>query len=1339
MKRHTKQLLACLLALAMLATNVDAVYAAPAGAVGENGGVQTVDLSEAAPEAGSGTIVRTAPEDVEDEDDPADEETTDPAEEIDAEETEEVTETTVSDETTGTTGDEEAAELPVVLSSGMPERVGDMGEPVAENSGETGLDNKYSMRGGPGSNGSWDDENGFGEWSTVGVDNTSPYPLHMGHIVVTIYEAPADSADGKGAAYIWLDNDTDGIAAHMERERIYTDSFANAAEIIRDYERSGYLNGENVEEGNKITPEEGNEFAYMISLDTSRMAKYNGNGEVEYEEGSSVAHADPTNRIVVSAADINAVSDDNASYGGFDAGDEEDAEYDLFDKIACIDLQGNELNIWSSYNEEEQTAAEPIRLSLPILSTDQPINEANEEPLYEWYGLGDVQYLCGGRLQIDMPDNALVTIDGAVRVRQVGIFTGYEGVNEDEVGSTIICRSNNTNKNGTFECQDFEYHGMKLDVMGVRFQAGAHDPKPVFDENGDPVDEDDDGEQDMDGSHVYLGKPDAEYAIDASADPESNAEDRVQKAEICFLEYDPNVDAPEATISDNDTIACLFGNGVNIAPDVNIHADGLWLGHVNVRVEACYEGGGEIPTGELTRDRLPRILLTDSDYDQNDTRTLRVFGSVHSDEINGIPLLQVGLESLHSGEAAEMNVSDPPKVIFYDEIEADEAEEAGAHISVGKHTEDGYEVTDPTGNPRSVYVVAGEPRDEGEGYVNDDLRWTRKKQYDEETAGMVLEERGEPVLELDYLEGGTLTVNNGAFSFRNAIGADTQPEEAQFEDFNDLSSFLRNFDSDIVAVLTVNGDLRDGGNLNISWDREDEQQNRETYGITTLYVVNGMADDPETDEIEAPTIDTSYGNEGMTVFCDRPDVAVYLDDQVKWVNRRFDLRGAGDILFLGSEELTGATVADGFIGWMDVYVPRGTIRLGDPHITSQEVIRLNDSRLDASRIFVHGGNWMVAETLVRAGELNNGESPIPGMNTQGDARFLPLETGAGTWEMDDGGAGMLQIVKYEDSGENTATVSRLVSDQVNVIRNIQPEWIEEEGEIEGFYFNTLKKNAQGEFILNDIYTNDKAPEGRIVVGTGAELDTVHGIHGQSKFIQVPHYDEDEGAYIKWNGDHTTEPQESSNVEMLDTDEMSPVYAKPVLWSDGEVQMEGADLYGLVLGTDSCTEIARNLHMLTETVKSFVDPEGRTLYVMRPESGSYTWLQGGATLLVQAGGGIEFNEPGFLGTGGVRAFVPVSVEENENWYHALRIRGGEPKENAYAALTEELGPVLETCLPGLNVSAKDSNATLQVGMYEPREEILDGWVEPVNVSVFFNSNGTLCYSQKGYPTASLVGV
>ncbi len=1353
MKRHTKQLLACLLALAMLATNVDAVYAAPAGAAGENGGVQTVDLSEAAPEAGSGTIVRTAPEDVEDEADPADEETTDPAEDIDAEETEEVTETTVSDETTGTTGDEEAEELPVVMSSGMPERVGNPVTVVA-NSGEAGLNSAYQARA------AQDPENesskGTGraayggecwEWSTVGLlnDNDGNEKTPMGGIVVTIYEAPANAAKGKGAAYIWLDNDEDGNAAYVDRERIYTDSFTKAAELIRNYEASGYLDGEvqdpdtenpdpEYAENNTIHPASGNEFAYKISLDASRQAAY-GEGGLCTDTNGYVVAADEyrANQFYSSAADINAVSDKKVSLGGFDALARDSDEYALFDKIACIDLQGNELYIDSN--------GAPLRLSLPILSTDQPINEANGEPLYEWYGLGDVQYLCGGRLQIDVWEGTpSITIDGAVRVRQAGIYTAYDWMNGG-VGSTIICRSNNTNKNGTFECQDFEYRGMKLDVQGVRFQAGAHDPMPVFDENGDPVDEDDDDEQDMDGSHVYLGKPDAEYAIDIPADPGNNgsipndggiertgAGNRVQKAEICFLEYDPNVEAPEATISDYETIACLFGNGVNIAPDVNIHADGLWLGHVNVRVEASYEGGGEIPTGELTRDRLPRILLTDSDYDRYGTRTLRVFGSVHSDEINGIPLLQVGLESLHSGEAAKLEVNG--KVIFYDEIEADEAVEAGAHISVGKHTEDGYEVTDPTGNPRSVYVVAGEPRDEGDGYVNDDLRWARAEQYGEETAGMILEKRGEPVLELDYLEGGTLTVNNGAFSFRNAIGAVTQPEEAKFEDFNDLSNFLRNFDSDIVAVLTVNGDLRDGGNLNISWDREDEQQNRETYGITTLYVVNGMADNPETtDEIEAPTIDTSYGNEGMTVFCDRPDVAVYLDDQVKWVNRRFDLRGAGDILFLGSEELTGATVADGFMGWMDVYVPRGTIRLGDPHITSQEVIMLNDSRLDASRIFVHGGNWLVAETLVRAGELINGESPIPGMNTQDSPRFLSMETCAGTKDMADGGAGMLQIVKYKDASSNgkTSTISGLVSDRVNVIRNVQPEWVWEEGEIEGFYFNTLKRDDQDEFILNDEYTYDEAPEARIVVGTGAELDTVHGIYGQPKFIQVPHYDEyyneGEGAYIKWNGDHTTDPHESSDVEMLDTDEESPVYAKPVLWSDGVVEMDGADLYGLALGADSRTNVMTNLHMSTETVDTFEDPDGKTVNVMRPESGSYAWLEGGAALLTQANGSIEFNEPGYLNTGDVRAFVPVSDEEN--WYHALHVRGGEPKVASYEAQAAALISVLALYLPTLSNPAIGGFA-LQVGMYEPDEELLDGWVDPTNVPVAFDENGALYY-------------
>ncbi|MBR4529016.1 MAG: hypothetical protein IKO80_01935, partial [Lachnospiraceae bacterium] len=41
MKRHSKQLLACLLALAMFATNVDAVCAAPAVTAGGNAEVQS--------------------------------------------------------------------------------------------------------------------------------------------------------------------------------------------------------------------------------------------------------------------------------------------------------------------------------------------------------------------------------------------------------------------------------------------------------------------------------------------------------------------------------------------------------------------------------------------------------------------------------------------------------------------------------------------------------------------------------------------------------------------------------------------------------------------------------------------------------------------------------------------------------------------------------------------------------------------------------------------------------------------------------------------------------------------------------------------------------------------------------------------------------------------------------------------------------------------------------------------------------------------------------------------------------------------------------------------------
>ena len=187
MKRHTKQLLACLLALAMLATNVDAVCAAPAVTAGGNAEVQSategvqytvgadgrVTMTPAGGET-SGTINRvpaddpaetsgqdqvTASADDPDEEEPAEDvaEPEDPAEDEDelpadeeetpAEEDEEMTETTVPDETTGTDGDEDAAELPVFASYEAPERVGDpeQNDPIeiTENTGADALDAAY--------------------------------------------------------------------------------------------------------------------------------------------------------------------------------------------------------------------------------------------------------------------------------------------------------------------------------------------------------------------------------------------------------------------------------------------------------------------------------------------------------------------------------------------------------------------------------------------------------------------------------------------------------------------------------------------------------------------------------------------------------------------------------------------------------------------------------------------------------------------------------------------------------------------------------------------------------------------------------------------------------------------------------------------------------------------------------------------------------------------------------------------------------------------------------------------------------------------------------------------
>ena len=405
MKRRTgKQLLACLLALAMFATNVDAVCAAPAVTAGENGVVQTTILSKTAPEAASGTTVRipaddpaetsgqdqvTAPADDPDEEEPAEDvaEPEDPAEDEDelpadeeetpAEEDEEMTETTVPDETTGTDGDEDAAELPVFASYEAPERVGDPGEvTVVAKSGRAGLNEAYKERPGKDDgvpegatytpNGREVNENGnlVWEWSTVGMGQGSAL---LGGIVVTIYEALSEE-DG-AASRVYLDNENlDTVIVH---ERIYTDSFTKAAELIRNYELSGYLDGDvqnpdtenpdpNYAERNTIHPEDGNEFAYRISLDAERHILD------EQEEDRDPSH------FHVKVEDINAVSANNSSqYNGFAASTKDSAEYDLFNKIACIDLNGNELDVHG--NEKW------LLISLPILSTDCPLWDHDDD------------------------------------------------------------------------------------------------------------------------------------------------------------------------------------------------------------------------------------------------------------------------------------------------------------------------------------------------------------------------------------------------------------------------------------------------------------------------------------------------------------------------------------------------------------------------------------------------------------------------------------------------------------------------------------------------------------------------------------------------------------------------------------------------------------------------------------------------------------------------------------------------------------------------------------------------------------------------------------------------
>ncbi|MBR4530495.1 MAG: hypothetical protein IKO80_09495, partial [Lachnospiraceae bacterium] len=877
-------------------------------------------------------------------------------------------------------------------------------------------------------------------------------------------------------------------------------------------------------------------------------------------------------------------------------------------------------------------------------------------------------------------------------------------------------------KAGTFECRDFSYRGMHLEVNVVAFQAGACDEE---------IDEDTNEPVEGTGSHIYIGAPDDEYA-DEVIYPENNGS--IELTGDTYRETNPRIYFNVGTGHPSLVPAALFGNGVCIGPNVIIYADGLQLGSVNVHTEARDQYDNEIPTGTLTTKRLPQILLTNEDFEGEDytgfvPHTLHVYGHVFSDGLHDCPLLKVGLDLNKDGEPDGEGEQDEPleagdTVYFYDEQSEVAPGFENAHIRVGTHKEydedleEEVDVTDSTGNSSITYVVAG----------SDTLRWGRAKdEYGILQDGMILVDPDSLPLELEYLVGGTVEPGAQGFLFRKGEQTGGSSVE-RFADFREASSFLRTLNGDVAAVLTISGDIRDGGNLDLSWTTVDEDGSEELHGVTTLYVVG----EPGEGDLDGQVIvdSSTEGHYGETVFTEMPNVAVYLDDQVKWVYRRFDLRGTGDILYLGSEALTGETVRDGFLDNMDVYVPCGTVRLGDPHITSDMTVDLNDTRLDACRILVHGGAWRVHRILVRAGKLKNG-SPV--------STNYQMESNAGLLGLADGGAGMLQIVKYHqkrDSStpEATSAHSILVADTIDVMRNVQPNWIEEEYEL-GFKFTVMERDVYDEIILREeeIYTEDKAPEARILVGKGAQLTSPHGINGQSRYIQEPHYDEIEEAYVKWDGELTVDPDKRYDVEMLDTEELNPVYASPVLWSDGTVEIERSDLYGLVLGADSLTTVNANLHMLTQNKLDednnyieYTGEDGKTGFVKEAMAGSYTWLESDAAILTQADGHIEFNGMGLLGNGGVRAFVPLSIEEE--WYRALDIRGGEPEASTYQTMAENLKPVLTTYLGTLGTAAAGS-ATLQVGMYKPKGEILEGWDDPVNIPVFFDENGAMHFMQE----------
>ncbi|MBR4529305.1 MAG: hypothetical protein IKO80_03390, partial [Lachnospiraceae bacterium] len=1165
------------------------------------------------------------------------------------------------------------------------------------------------------------------EWSTVGLcgeDNDTP----EGGIVVTIYEAATgDNDESPALGYVENWGDT-WLETVVERERVYTDSFTKVAELIRNFEASGYLEGDTIEDNEEeskkldpITP--GYEFAYKISLDAERHIL----DEQEEDRDPSHFHID--------VRDINAVSaDSNDLYNGFDASTDTSAEYELFNKIACIDLGGNELHL----NNDE--FGQGLLISLPILSTDTVTGDDNT-----WYGPDNTPYTCGGTLRIDTQFEGQVRITASVRVREVEIHTPRL---QNVYGTaTLIKRGTETSKAGVFTCRDFRYHGMYLEVEGVRFTAGAADAVRELDEQGNPI-EDEWGPR-WEGSYVYLGASDDLYA---SADYENTGSYEITGASS--LPMEAKIYFREGTgsnaIDDEESIADLFGDGVNIAPRVNIYADGLRLGHVNVRTDAGYwdeqaiDDNGEqgkwigYPT-ILTPDNLPQILLTHEDYATNQLRTLHVYGYVNSDWQHNIPLLRVGLDQDKNG-VADALLSMDGQVVFFDELTKEEADAARAHIRVDQRLDEndkpmvddkGNPIYNTTDNSPITYVVAGPAN----------LLWRRDSDGEgNPESGMILVDPATIPMRLEYLEGGSVDrsgdITNGGdgFVWKDADGEDAACSTAYFETLREISDFLREQEHEFAVVLWVQANAAADGNFDLSWDRGHDEDGiyivDESYGITTLYIMDG-----DGEEDAHPVLDL----QGNSVYNadHRRDTAVYLDDDLIYKDGRFDLMGYGDWLFLGENSVTGDEWNNAvFDNITDLRVPQGTIRLGDtgtPGTDEKDFGR--DLRLDASRILVHGGKWRVREVQLRAGALTNAEET-------GESRFPEYDDGL---PLNAGGAGVLEVVKYRTDPvgghyEESQDSALCVSQNINVSRNVQLERDRltnankaeygyadlAYGDIEAFDLWVPQLDEAGRPVLSEhggSFTTEEAPQGSVIVGMGAVLQVEGDVNGGQEYLSQPDVTQDPEDPAKlyfadWDGNVIADKNGRNNIRWVDMVDNNgnpisdPEYAHVDIISDGLVKLNGnADLYGLTLAKNSRTCVYDNLNMEAEEEIRLVGEEEKPIRYTTPAAGSFTYMEKGAAVYLAPGNHgahedhyLNFNNLAMLGADGeATLYVPVSIDENEDHYTALTIRGDAPATYSAGNMATLYGKYLPTL-----ATAKEGDARLAIGMYSAGSVNGAGW-------------------------------